>query len=304
MKKRSSYINRLIAGFSSINFVYLAALYILAYLAVEILVSDPIRHYNFCVFLALSGIYFSWFIGGRRTMAYVAFFNILFAGIFSKILWDQGIIIYGGGLFLGKSFLGMYALTVVLLFIMLLKKSPADIRAEYQKNTIEQERAHRQNLEFMVATRKLTQDMVAQANMVKDELQLIEGAWKSNVHSIINDLSPVKEEELYRQIILPFQENIIRHLRNLETGLTFDLQPLALTDLYTFLTQKTTGHAAAIEQARQSWQHCAENVVVDKNKIWDMVKNILRNSQAALDLQRLHQLDADPAALTTPRISI
>ncbi len=302
--------NILVAKLSSINLLFLAVLYVLAYLAVELLVQDPVRHYNFCVLLSVSGIYFSWFIGGRRAMYYVAFFNIFFLFIFSILLWDQGIIIYGGGLFLGRSFMTMYAFALVLLFVMLVKKSPADARLEKQNKVIEKAKQQRQNLEFMVASRKLKQDLLAQANMVRDELQLIEGAWKSNIHSIINDLPEVKERELYRQIILPFQENIIRHLRDLGTGLTFDLKPSPLSELFELLTlkimdnKKMGAYGSGLKMQDQGWKESHELVLVDNNKFWDMVLNVLRNSQAALDLKRIEMLSRETPGDFRPQICV
>lgn len=306
---KNSYLRALISRISSINLPFLAGIYVLAYVAVELVVQDPIRHYNFCVFLSLSGIYFSWFIGGRRTMFYVAFFNIFFVVTFSKLLWDQGMIVHSG-LFLGRSFLTMYVLTLLLLFLMLLRKSPADVRLEKQKKAIEKAKQHRQNLEFMVASRKLKQDLLAQANMVKDELQLLEGAWKSNIHNIINDLPEVKERELYQQIILPFQENIIRHLRDLGSRLTFDLKPVLLSELFEFLTRKIKNDVkmgacrAEVEVEDQCWQESRKRVIVDKNKVWDIVLNVIRNSQAALELKQIEMLRMGKPRDFQPRIFV
>lgn len=306
---KNSYLRALISRISSINLLFLAGMYVLAYVAVELVVQDPIRHYNFCVFLSLSGIYFSWFIGGRRTMFYVAFFNMFFVVTFSKLLWDQGMIVHSG-LFLGRSFLTMYVLTLLLLFLMLLRKSPADVRLEKQKKTIEKAKQHRQNLEFIVASRKLKQDLLAQANMVKDELQLLEGAWKSNIHNIINDLPEVKERELYQQIILPFQENIIRHLRDLGSRLTFDLKPVLLSELFEFLTRKIKNNIkmdacrAEVEVEDQCWQESQKRVTVDKNKVWDIVLNVIRNSQAALELKQIEMLRMGKPRDFQPRIFV
>ncbi len=228
-------------------------------------------------------------------MYYVAFFNIFFVAIFSKLLWNQGIIIHRG-LFLGRSFLTMYVLALLLFLLTLLKKSPADLRQKKQKKAIEEARQYRQNLEYMVASRKLKQDLIAQANMVKDELQLIEGAWQSKIHDIINDLPTVKERELYDKIILPFQENIIRHLRDLESGLTFDLKAVCLSGLFDFFTGKIRNskmmgsYGSGLEVKEQGWQGSTDRVLVDRNKVWDMLLNVLRNSQAALDLKQIEML--------------
>lgn len=289
-------LKRPLAWVAGVKLPVLAATYVVAYLAIEILVEDPIRYYNFCVLLSLSGIYFSWFLGGRRAMIYVAFFNVFFVFIFSKLLWNQGIIIYGPGLFLGRSFLSMYVLALVLLCVMLLKRSPADERLERQEQAIAAARQHQESLEFMVASRKLKQDLVAQANQVKDELQLLEGAWQSKIHDIVNELPSVKEREIYQQILLPYQENIIRHLRDLELSLTFDPEPVALAELGVFLAQKIKAiprpgaYGPLITVDERNWPESSWRVVVDKNKVWDMLLNACRNSQAALDLKHIERL--------------
>jgi signal transduction histidine kinase len=162
----------------------------------------------------------------------------------------------------------------------------------------------------MVASRKLKQDLLAQANMVKDELQLLEGAWKSNIHNIINDLPEVKERELYQQIILPFQENIIRHLRDLGSRLTFDLKPVLLSELFEFLTRKIKNDVkmgacrAEVEVEDQCWQESRKRVIVDKNKVWDIVLNVIRNSQAALELKQIEMLRMGKPRDFQPRIFV
>ncbi len=304
--KRKGFFNRLTDRATRMSLFTLGSMYILVYLGVEMLVDNPIRMYNFCVFLSLSGVYFSWLLGGKKAMVYVTFFNLFFLAIFSKMLWSHGIIIYGGGLFLARSFISMYVCALGLIALMLLKKSPADARVEEHKQAAEEARQRQQNLEFMVASRKLKQDLIAQANIVKDELQLIEGAWKSNVHDIINDLPTVKERELYAQIIKPFEENIIRHLRELELRLTFDLEPVSLAELHDFIRQKAAGDfntTAAITLEEHGWRNSDRSAVIDKNKIWDMVVNVLRNSQAAIDLKRIEMLRSGSGSLT-PRMLI
>ena len=200
----------IVTRISKIPLGTLALLYIVAYAAIESLVQNYFQLYIFTVLLALSGVYFSWFRGGKWTMAYVAFFNLFIVFVFSKLLWTQKIIVTSG-VFKSKSFIIMYFLTIVFIIIVACRKSPADAKQEQQKAMIEEEKQHRQNLEFMVASRKLKYDLLAQANLVKDELQLLEGAWRSNIHDIKNDLPAIEERKLYEQILLPFQNNIIKH---------------------------------------------------------------------------------------------
>lgn len=300
---------RLAARAARLNIGVLAAVYTVAYLAVEIFVDNPIRLYNFCVFLSLSGIYFSWLVGGRKAMTYVAFFNFFFVAVFSKMLWAHGIVIYGGQLFTARSFLVIYVLSAVLCLLMLLKKSPADLRTRQQATSLDEARRRQQNLEFMVASRKLTQDLVAQANSVKDELLLLEGAWRSNIHDIINDLSDIKEREVYQQIIEPFQENIIRHLRGLESHLTFDLRSWTLAQLHAFLEEagdqlRRVLGPIVLEVHVQDWQGNPAQVTLDRNKFRDMIVNVARNSQAALDLRRIERLRSGDRQPFTPRIRL
>lgn len=270
----------------------LALGYVAVYVLLELLVQNPIRLYIYNVLLAMSGIYFAWFLGGKRAMGYVAFFNIFIVFIFSKMLWSHGVVV-SWRVFFARTFLVMYVVAAVLLFMMLRRQSPADKHQQAQKDAVELERSRRQNLEFMVASRKLKHDLLAQANLVKDELQLLEGAWRSNIHDIINDLPTVKERELHQQIILPFQNNIIGHLRELEHKLTFDVQPLVLSELLDFVREKLResgergGLARLARLADQGWEGSKGVVLVDKNKVWDILLNVLRNSQAALDLRRL-----------------
>lgn len=278
---------------SRIHPLALATLYIVAYALLELFIQDQIRLYIYNVFLALSGVYFAWFMGGRLTMFYVAFFNLFIVFIFSKMMWSHNVVV-SSQVFLSRSFLVMYLLSGWVVTLMLRRKSPADKRASEQQAILEQEKRQRQNLEFMVASRKLKQDLLAQANLVKDELQLMEGAWRSNIHDIINDLSPSRERALYQQIILPFQNNIISHLRDLEMRLTFDMQSARLDELSEFLGKRLAGlnmsAAIQLEYEDSGWAGASERVLIDKNKVWDMLLNVLRNSQTALELQRVERL--------------
>jgi signal transduction histidine kinase len=292
---------------SRINPLALALLYMLAYALLELLVQNPIRLYIYNVFLALSGVYFAWFMGGRLAMFYVAFFNLFIVFVFSKMMWTHNVVVTPQ-VFLSRSFLAMYLLAGLVVTLMLRRQSPADKRAAEQQLAIEEEKRQRENLEYMVASRKLKQDLLAQANLVKDELQLMESAWRSNIHDIINDLSPSRERALYQQIILPFQSNIITHLRDLEMRLTFDVQPVRLGDLSEFLRKRLAGFkkGEVIELSFDdaAWAGAPERVLIDKNKVWDMLQNVLRNSQTALDLQRVERLRRRAPSSSNPFIRI
>lgn len=287
----------------------LAILYVAGFLVVEEFVPDVIRHYNFGVLLALSGIFFAWLVGGKRTMYYVAFFNTFLVFVFSSILWNKGIIIHSG-LFVARAFITIYILAALIAAVMLLRKSPADERSEAQQRAIEEARRRHQNLEFMVASKKLKHDLLAQANAVKDELLILEGVWRSKIHDIINDLPDIKERELYGQIIAPFQEKIIGHLRDLAKHLTFELEPVPLDDLHVFMKGKIEAYRESIASGQRmtfedsAWQSRTERVVIDRYKLWDILLNIIRNSQAALDRKRIELLKSGEAQQFIPQIQI
>lgn len=294
----------------NLSWYILVIAYVLVYYSgIEIFVHTPLGYYIFTVFLCLAGIYFAWLIGGRQTMFFVAFFNIFFVFVFSKLLLDLGIIT-SARLFLTPSFLGIYALSLIFLLLILIKKSPADQHREKQLQAMEAEKQNRQNLEFMIASNKLKHELVTQANLVKDELQLLEGTWRSNIHDILNDLQPAKEREIYNQIILPFQQNIIEHLRRLEDQLTFDLQVMALSDLADEISGKIEEHnhkmtfGLHIDFRDQGWAESTCAVFLDPNKLWDMLRNVLRNSQAALDFLWLQSLRDGQSEGFTPKILV
>ncbi|MCX8044847.1 MAG: histidine kinase [Desulfobacterota bacterium] len=301
--------NALFRIISTMRLRTLAVLYVAGFLVVEEFVPDVIRHYNFGVLLALSGIFFAWLVGGKRTMYYVAFFNTFLVFVFSSILWNKGIIIHSG-LFVARAFITIYILAALIAFVMLLRKSPADERSEAQQRAIEEARRRHQNLEFMVASKKLKQDLLAQANAVKDELLILEGVWRSKIHDIINDLPDVKERELYGQIIAPFQEKIISHLRDLAKHLTFELEPVTLDALHGFLKEKVDAYRGSISSGHQityedtGWQSCNRQTFIDKQKLWDMLLNIIRNSQAALDRKRIELLRNGTVQQFIPQIKI
>ena len=111
--------------------------------------------------------------------------------------------------------------------------------------------------------------------------------------------------------MLPFQENIIRHLRDLALSLTFDLEPISLPQLFILLKDKINAAFKAgsaggsIKIHDHGWRRqSAGQVTVDKNKIWDMLSNILRNSQAALDLKRIEMLRSGQPVNFKPGIRV
>jgi hypothetical protein len=288
----------------------LAGFYILAYVLFDFMAESISRHYIFCILLVVSSLYFSWRLGGRETMTYVGFFNIFFAFIFSRLLYMTGN--FSSKLFLSRSFMTLYVVAIIFMFIMTKRKSPADREKLEREKSIRDERQKRRQLELMVATEKLTDDMITQANMVKDELMVLQNSWKSQIHTIVNDLPRVKERELYNQIVTPFEESIVEHLRDLEKRLSFKPQLIGLDELAVKLTD-------SIENDKQhsrkrldlsfdfkEWMSRNEEILIDRYKTWEILLNLIRNSQTAMELHQIELLrkSSEDFKSFKPRLSI
>lgn len=288
----------------------MAVCYVIAYVLFDLTSDSMIRHYIFCIVLVVSSLYFSWRIGGRETMSYVAFFNIFFAFIFSRLLYMTGDFSYK--LFLGRSFMTLYVLTLVFMFLMTRKPSPADIEKKLREKSIQTERQRRRQLEIMVATEKLTDDMIVQANMVKDELMVLQNSWRSQIHTIINDLPKVKEKELYDQLVKPFEENIIEHLRDLEKRLSFKPQLIELDEMANFLEDRIKEDSKHFQQRLKTefnldnWRGKHEEILIDRYKTWEILLNLIRNSQTAMELRQISMLKEGPMAFKNfiPRLTV
>lgn len=288
----------------------LAIFYVLAYVLFDLAVDNMVRHYIFCIFLVVSSLYFSWRLGGRETMTYVGFFNIFFAFIFSRLLYMTGN--FSSKLFLSRSFMTLYVVAIIFMFIMAKRKSPADSEKSEKEKSIRDERQRRRQLELMVATEKLTDDMITQANMVKDELMVLQNSWKSQIHTIINDLPKVQERELYHQIVTPFEESIIEHLRDLEKRLSFKPQLIGLDELAVNLTdrlekdQKHSRKRLDLQSDFNKWTNRDEEILVDRYKTWEILINLIRNSQTAMELRQIELLrqGSDEFKTFKPRLSI
>ncbi len=243
-------------------------------------------------------------------MTYVGFFNIFFAFIFSRLLYMTGN--FSSKLFLSRSFMTLYVVAIIFMFIMTKRKSPADREKLEREKSIRDERQKRRQLELMVATEKLTDDMITQANMVKDELMVLQNSWKSQIHTIVNDLPRVKERELYNQIVTPFEESIVEHLRDLEKRLSFKPQLIGLDELAVKLTD-------SIENDKQhsrkrldlsfdfkEWMSRNEEILIDRYKTWEILLNLIRNSQTAMELHQIELLrkSSEDFKSFKPRLSI
>lgn len=272
----------------------LALIYVVAFLVFDRMVENINRYFIFCNLLIVSSLYFSWSLGGREAMLYVAFFNLFFAFVFARLFAVSNVI--SAQLFTGKSFMALYLVILIFMVIMMTKESPADKARRKRDEGINAERRTRQQLELMVATQKLTDDVIRQANRVKDELLLLQSSWKSQIHSIVNDLSPVKEKEIYETVVKPFQDDILRHLRGLEERLAFNPAPMSLDALGSWIRARLTEeHAAKLGRVKVTlddaeWRDDSRPVVVDPGKTWEILLNLVRNSQTAIELRQIDLL--------------
>ncbi len=279
----------------------LAVAYVAAFILFDQMVDNINRYFIFCNLLIVSSLYFSWSLGGRETMLYVAFFNLFFAFVFARLFAVSSVI--STQLFTGKSFLVLYLVILVFMVIMMTKESPADIKRRKRDEGINAERRMRQQLELMVATQKLTDDVIRQANRVKDELLLLQSSWKSQIHSIVNDLSPVKEREFHESVVKPFQDDILRHLRGLEERLAFNPAPMAMNELHRWLQERLSQEQrfksgrTRVVLRDAGWVNCSKKIVVDPGKTWEILLNLVRNSQTAIELRQIELIKQDPGAL-------
>ena len=274
----------------------LAVAYVAAFLLFDQFVANINRYFIFCNLLIVSSLYFSWSLGGRETMLYVAFFNLFFAFVFARLFAVSNVI--SAQLFTGKSFMVLYLVILIFMIIMMTKESPADKARRKRDEGISAERRMRQQLELMVATQKLTGDVIRQANRVKDELLLLQSSWKSQIHTIVNDLSPIKEKEIHEAVVKPFQDDILRHLRGLEERLAFNPTPITLDELHHWIEErlgKDQGFRAGrtrVELKDGGWLGSGRLVVADPGKTWEIVLNLIRNSQTAIELHQIALIKA------------
>ena len=278
--------------------IALFLIYISAFIVFDRLVSNEQRYFLFAFGLAVSSLFFSWLLGGKATFVYVAFFSLFFTFIYSKPLFPMGTLY--PSLFWGRSFIIISISFTLLVFLMIIKKSPADEAREKMILETKEEREKARLLEFLVTEKKITEDVVAQSNYAKDELLVLQGAWRSQIHNIVNDLPESQEDDIYIKIIEPFQEAILKHLKGLEKKLTFDpvmmeVKTLAGTieqelghDLKSLLKKyhldfnvlKSTG-------LQGKWIKC------DPYKVVEIIRNLIKNSQKAIELKQIELMKMD-----------
>jgi K+-sensing histidine kinase KdpD len=256
------------------------------------------RYFLFAFGLVVSSLFFSWLLGGKATFVYVTFFSLFFTFIYSKPLFPQGTLY--PSLFLGRSFLLISVSFALLMAFMIIKKSPADEAREKMALETKEEKEKARLLEFLVTERKITEDVVAQSNYAKDELLFLQGTWRSQIHSIINDLPENQENDIYRNIIEPFQEAILKHLKGLEKKLTFDPLTIEVRNL----AEAIEGELASDLKPLQKKYHIEfqvsrtdglerRKVNCDPFKVVEIIRNLMKNSQKAIELKQIGLMKQD-----------
>lgn len=278
--------------------VTLFLVYVVGFVVFDHLVVNEQRYVLFAFGLVVSSLVFSWLLGGKAAFVYVTFFNLFFTFVYAKPLFDKGTLY--GSLFLSRSFIIISVSFVVLMLVMVLVESPADrVRKRLARETKEEKEKTRL-LEFLVTERKITQDVVAQSNFAKDELLVLQGAWRSQIHNIINDLPESKENDLYRRIIEPFQEAILKHLKGLERKLTFEPMPMEVRRLSRAVEEEITGDLASLRDRYELDLRLSSlngfrgrRVRCDPHKLVEILRNLVKNAQKAIELRQIEMMRED-----------
>jgi signal transduction histidine kinase len=278
--------------------VALFLVYVVGFVVFDQLVVNEQRYVLFAFGLVVSSLVFSWLLGGKAAFVYVTFFNLFFTFVYAKPLFDKGTLY--GSLFLSRSFIIISVSFVVLMLVMVLVESPADrVRKRLARETKEEKEKTRL-LEFLVTERKITQDVVAQSNFAKDELLVLQGAWRSQIHNIINDLPESKENDLYRRIIEPFQEAILKHLKGLERKLTFEPLPMEVRRLSRTVEEEITEDLASLQDRYELDVRLSSlngfrgrRVRCDPHKLVEILRNLVKNAQKAIELRQIEMMKED-----------
>lgn len=278
--------------------IVLFLVYTLSFIVFNLIETNEQRYFLFAFGLVVSSLFFSWLLGGKATFLYVTFFSLFFTFIYSKPLFPQGTLY--PSLFLGRSFLIISITFALLMVFMILKKSPADEVKERMAFEAKEEREKAKLLEFIVTEKKITEDVVAQSNFAKDELLFLQGTWRSQIHNIINDLPEDRENEIYRNIIEPFQEAILRHLKGLEKKLMFDPLTLEVKKLGEVIERELAVDLKPLEkryhidfQVATSDGFMGCSVQCDPYKVVEIIRNLMKNSQKAIELLQVGLMKQD-----------
>lgn len=256
------------------------------------------RYFLFAFGLVVSSLFFSWLLGGKATFVYVTFFSLFLTFIYSKPLFPKGTLY--PSLFFSRSFIIISISFSLLMFFMIIKKSPADEARKKMEIETKEEREKARLLEFLVTEKKITEDVVAQSNFAKDELLYLQGVWRSQIHNIINDLPEAKEKDIYNSIILPFQDAILGHLKGLEKKLTFDPVTMDVKTLVETIESELGRDLVALSKKYDIDFDTSrydgfrnERIMCDPYKVVEIVRNLLKNSQKAIELKQIQLMKHD-----------
>lgn len=291
--------------------VALFLVYILAYIVFVQIETNEQRYFLFAFGLVVSSLFFSWLLGGKATFLYVTFFSLFFTFIYSIPLFHEGTLY--PQLFLSRSFLIIISSFILLVILMIFKRSPADKARTKMATEAKEEREKARILEFLVTEKKITEDVVAQSNYAKDELQFLQGTWRSQIHNIVNDLPADRENDIYKQIIEPFQNAILNHLKGLEKKLIFDPVTLEVRALAEAIEGELGADLNALSRRYEidfrvdpSDRLVNRKVHCDSFKVVEIIRNLMKNAQKAIELNQIDLMKKDLAGYRSfrPYLSI
>ena len=276
---------------------------------IELISDNEVRSYILSIIAVIIGAFIAWYVGGLKVAQYTSIFSLITIALFTRQLWLAGVIT-SPQLFLAKSFVLIYLMILSMAYLFYRIKSPTDIKIIRDQKLLAKEKQHINNLEYTIANKKLTNDLLSEANLVKDELHIMEGNWKSALHDIVNDISLIEEKNIYEKVIRPYSDNIINHLRELEQRLSYEIIEQPLDELYAFIRGKILNNSKlqntpiTFTVEGDEWAKSKDKFPLDKNKLWDIVHNIINNSMTAIDLKRISRIRSKDTNPFSPTISI
>jgi len=291
------------------SFIVLIVSYLIIIIGTGIISESEIHSYIFSILVVIMGTLISWYLGGIKAAQYTSIFGLVTVALFTRQLWLAGVIT-SPQLFIAKSFILIYFMIFTMVYFFYKIQSPADAKAIRDSEQLTEEKKHITNLEYMIANKKLTNDLLSEANLVKDELHIMEGNWRSALHDIVNDISLIEEREVYEKVIRPYNDNILKHLRELEERLSYEIIDQSLDELYIFIKNKILNNSKLqntpikFEIEGNKWENFKNQYPVDKNKLWDIIHNIINNSTTAIDLKRIARIKSKDKSHFSPHISI
>lgn len=291
--------------------VVLFIVYTVSFIIFDHFAVNEQRYILFAFGLVVSSLFFSWLLGGKATLVYVTFFSLFFTFIYAKPLFPTGTLY--PSLFFARSFKIIIVSFALIMIFMIVKKSPADAAREKLAQETKEEKEKARILEFLVTEKKITEDVVAQSNFAKDELLFLQGSWRSQIHNIVNDLPEDQENKIYKTIIEPFQEAILSHLKGLEKKLTFDPVVMEAKDLARTLKDELKLDLDPLSQRYELDFNLlnldgaqTKRLSCDPYKLVEIIRNLMKNSQKAIELKQIElmRLDFEAYRAFRPYLSI